>query len=920
MLIGSLGTSSETHWRGYGVILKWTVVHPDLMSPSYPGILGTPTRSRRRRWPRILLWSFAGLILIAALGVAAGVLWLRSAEVAALPALDGELHISGLSAPATVRRDAHGVPHIEAATQDDLFLAQGYVAAQDRLWQMDTFRRNANGELAEILGSSLLRRDKAQRVLQLGLTARRIYANLPPADRKRLDEYSSGVNLFISQHANTLPAEFRLLHYRPRPWTGADSLSIGMMMVQMLDTHWDAKLVREEISADLHNPKLERDLYPVGSWRDHPPTGTVIDWSLPHPAPQATSDDDDDDRSQARLAPSHTIKNLLAVKGTGFSPYRNQPRPAGALAPEGLSRTKAESPRGLKPIFLEQQATYGPKPVPFTQSVLEDLRTLRATLGLPSCSNCAPGSNNWVIAGAHTASGKPLLSNDMHLPLTEPNIWLMADLSAPGYHTAGVTLPGVPFVIAGHNEHLAWGFTALFADVQDLYHESLDGKGNYQSSDGTWKPLSIDHEVIHVRGSKDVELEVQLTEHGPLMGPMFMKPPPPMSLKWTLYDPTLNALPLYEMNTASNWAEFSAALSTWDWPTQNVVYSDDQGHIAYHAVGRVPLRPAGLAGVPIQDASGSQSKHEWQGYIPFDRMPSAFDPPSGFLATANSRVTTDSTPNPLTLEWLDPYRIERIYKSLQGRDKLTPKDMLAMQTDIYSEVDQEVGHRLAYAIDHTPGADDRLRKAADLMRSWDGRLTTDSVAASLVTRARSAFWPMILKPKLGKDADDYRWSESDFAEEEIVMHGSTDWLPPAYKNWDALLTDLVRQGMKDGKASSDISQWIYGRWHVVDIEHPLAGYLPIVSRIAGTGPQPLSGDTTTVKQVGRDFGPSQRFTMDWSNIDGSTENIVLGESSDPYSPYFRDQWADYYGGTTFALPFTAEAVAAQTRHTLRLLP
>jgi penicillin amidase len=351
-----------------------------------------------------------------------------------------------------------------------------------------------------------------------------------------------------------------------------------------------------------------------------------------------------------------------------------------------------------------------------------------------------------------------------------------------------------------------------------------------------------------------------------------------------------------------------------------VVYSDDQGHIAYHAVGRVPLRPAGLAGVPIQDASGSQSKHEWQGYIPFDRMPSAFDPPSGFLATANSRVTTDSTPNPLTLEWLDPYRIERIYKSLQGRDKLTPKDMLAMQTDIYSEVDQEVGHRLAYAIDHTPGADDRLRKAADLMRSWDGRLTTDSVAASLVTRARSAFWPMILKPKLGKDADDYRWSESDFAEEEIVMHGSTDWLPPAYKNWDALLTDLVRQGMKDGKASSDISQWIYGRWHVVDIEHPLAGYLPIVSRIAGTGPQPLSGDTTTVKQVGRDFGPSQRFTMDWSNIDGSTENIVLGESSDPYSPYFRDQWADYYGGTTFALPFTAEAVAAQTRHTLRLLP
>jgi penicillin amidase len=301
-------------------------------------------------------------------------------------------------------------------------------------------------------------------------------------------------------------------------------------------------------------------------------------------------------------------------------------------------------------------------------------------------------------------------------------------------------------------------------------------------------------------------------------------------------------------------------------------------------------------------------------------MPNAVDPPSGFLATANSRVTTDKSPYPLTLEWLDPYRAERIYKMLQGRDQLTPKDLLAVQTDVYSEVDQELAHRFAYAIDHTPGADERLRKAADLMRSWDGRLTTDSAAASIVTQARHALWPLILEPKLGKEAADYRWSESNFAEEEIVMHASPDWLPPGYKDWDALLTDAVRKGMKSGKAPGDVTQWSYGSWHVIDIEHPLAGLLPLVGRIAGTGPQPLSGDTTTVKQVDRDFGPSQRFTMDWSDIDGSTENIVLGESGNPYSPYFRDQWADYYGGTTFALPFSPAAVAAQTSHTLRLLP
>jgi penicillin amidase len=269
---------------------------------------------------------------------------------------------------------------------------------------------------------------------------------------------------------------------------------------------------------------------------------------------------------------------------------------------------------------------------------------------------------------------------------------------------------------------------------------------------------------------------------------------------------------------------------------------------------------------------------------------------------------------------LEPYRTERIYKSLQGRDQLTPNDLLAVQIDVYSEMDQELGHRFAYAIDHTPGADDRLHKTADLMRSWDGRLTTSSAAASIVTQTRAALWPLILKPKIGDLADDYTWSEKNFAEEEIVMHANPDWLPPGYKNWDALLTQAVRDGMKRGKAPNDVAQWSYGSWHVVDIEHPLSQFVPFVSSIAGTGEQPLSGDTTTVKQVGRDFGPSQRFTMDWSNVDGSTENIVLGESGDPYSPYFRDQWNDYYGGTTFALPFSPEAVDAQTRHTMRLLP
>lgn len=809
----------------------------------------TPQARRGRRVLRLALWSVGGLSVLVLLMAGAGVWWLRSATLAALPKLDGSVQAAGLTAPVTVRRDAHGVPHIDAGNQHDLFFAQGYVTAQDRLWQMDAYRRNANGELAEVMGPSLLQHDIAQRVFEFRNTAQRVYEHMPAADRAYLDDYARGVNAFIAMHGDTLPPEFRLLHYHPRPWSGVDSISVGIMMVQTLDTHWDVKLSRERISQSLHNARLEADLYPVGSWRDRPPTGMETEPARPQQTSTEADDDEDDDRAQ----------------------------------------TRRETP--------------------------DDLRALHALLGADRCDGCMPGSNNWVVAGAHTASGRPLLSNDMHLGLTVPNIWYMADLEAPDFHAEGVTLPGMPFIIAGHNEHVAWGFTALYADVQDLYVETLDGKGNYKAADGTWKPLGKDHETIRVRGRPDVTITVESTGHGPLLNPIFKHETRPIALRWTLYDPALNSIPLHEMNAAGNWKEFSKALENWNWPTQNLVYSDDQGHIAYHAIGKIPMRTAGLMGVPITDSS-----HEWTGYIPFDGLPNEYDPASGLLATANARVTTDKSPYRLSLEWADPYRIQRIYKVLQDRTKLKPQDMLMLQTDVYSEVDQELAHRFAFAIDRAEGMDETMRAAADLMRRWDGRLTTDSAAASLVVQTRRVLWPMILEPRLGKDAEEYRWSESNFAEEEIVMHSSPDWLPKGYKDWDALLATAVQRAMQEGHAPAEPADWMYGNWHVVDLEHPLGKMLPFVGRIAGTGPWPLRGDTTTVKQVGRSFGPSQRFTMDWSNIDGSTENIVLGESGNPLSPYFRDQWNDWYDGTTFAFPFTSGAVARQTSHTLTLTP
>jgi penicillin G amidase len=791
-------------------------------------------------WLRLLAGGLVVLILLGAVGATGGMTWLKHAMRMSLPQLDGDARLPGLSAQVTVRRDQHGVPHIEAATLDDLFEAQGYVTAQDRLWQMDMARRNAAGELAELLGSKLVDHDRLQRVLQMRATAERITATLSDRDRRYLEDYARGVNAFVDANRDRLPAEFRLLHYQPKLWQPVDSMLVGLSMVQILDQHWDEKLNREHIQNRL-GPTLAAELYPTGSWRDHPPTA---------PAPDLT-------------APQENIPDV---------------------------------------------------PLDETQSSLEDLLRLRQTMDRDVCGTCTPGSNEWVVSGAHTASGRAMLANDMHLEHNIPNIWYETDLKSGDFHVAGVTVPGMPYITAGHNDHIAWGYTSLYGDTQDLYVEQTNGQGDYLSADG-WHPLDKVRERIKVRFGNDVVVEVESTDHGPLITPLLPHEGRAISLRWSAYDPKVGGFPLYDLNAASNWADFRKAVSTWWGPTLNMVYADDQGHIGYQATGAMPLRPNGLSGVPIADR-----QHEWQGYVPFDALPSTLDPATGLIATANSRITPDGYAYPLTLAWASPYRNERIWKWLAGKDKLTRDDMLTLQTDVFSELDQELAQKFAYAIDHTSGSTAQMKQAADLLRTWDGVLDVNSSPAAIVLLAKQAFWPLLLKPKLGDDWKLYVWPESLFAQEELVMHAPAQWLPQQYRNWDELLAAAVKQGLEGAHAPADLAGWHYGSIHVVEVKHPLYGMLPFFKQWTGTGAQPQSGDTSTVKQVGRDFGPSQRLTVDWNDIDGATENIVMGQSGNPLSPYYRDQWPYWYSGHTFSLPFTGPAVEAATAHTLRLEP
>jgi penicillin amidase len=572
--------------------------------------------ARRSPIPRIILWLFLAVLVVLAL--AAG--YLYHVVHSALPQLDGQLQISGLSGPVTVTRDAHGVPTIEAATLEDLFFAQGYVTAQDRLWQMDVMRRYASGELSEILGPATLKIDREQRILGLRAAAKKSIETTTARDRGYFEAYARGVNAYI-EHGGHLPIEFRILRYTPKPWQVEDSVVIGNQMVKDLNYHYfyDA-LEREKILAKL-GPELTADLFVNRSLHDRPPTVMRQDLSQP----DNTNDDEDDDEDDG---PDNSV-------------------------------TRQSSP-----------------PIP-------------APADLP-----VNGSNDWVVSGEHTVTGKPLLSNDMHLGHQMPNLWYEAHLHSGTFDVAGVTLPGVPYVIVGHNQRVAWGFTNVGPTVTDVFIETFNEQGAYQTPAG-WVQPEHRMELIHVKGEPDVNVDVRITRHGPIITELVPGETRPLALRWTLYDGI--RMFLFDVNSAQNWQEFTKAFSLLDAPGQNVVYADVDGNIGYHTTGKVPIRAAGDGSLPV---SGADNAHEWTSYVPFDKLPSIYNPPSGIIATANGRITPDDYPYSLSVEWEAPWRQERIYHVLESGRKFSANDMLGLQTDIQSEAVLFAAERFVYAVDH----------------------------------------------------------------------------------------------------------------------------------------------------------------------------------------------------------------------------
>jgi penicillin amidase len=421
--------------------------------------------------------------------------------------------------------------------------------------------------------------------------------------------------------------------------------------------------------------------------------------------------------------------------------------------------------------------------------------------------------------------------------------------------------------------------------------------------------------VIRVHGQPDVIADVTVTRHGPIISDHFPGEARRLALKWTISDPAALQVPLFDMNAAQNWEQFREALRHFSSPAQNVVYADADGHIAYQTTGLVPLRTAGDGSVPV---SGADNAHEWTGYIPFEQLPTAFDPPSGIIATANGRITPDNYAQVISNEWGPPYRTERIYRVLGAAKQFSASDMLALQTDIYSDLDRYCAQRFVYSVDHASSAPQRVREAADLMREWDGKITTDSAAATIVARSRRELTRLLLEPKVGSVWPEYRWFMSSVWLENMLSRQPARWLPPNYAGWDDLLAAAVNAAVNEPEAPRKLQDWRWGKQQLLDIEHPLFGRVPLLRHWAGTGRVAQSGNGYTVKQVNSRLGPSERMTIDFSDLDNSTLNIVNGQSGQIFSPHYMDQWNAWYRGTTFSLPFSPAAVERAKAHVLTL--
>lgn len=767
------------------------------------------------------------MLLVILVVPATGYLLLRRS----FPTINGTIKVDGLKAPVEVYRDRWGVPHIYAQNIEDLFFAQGYATAQDRLWQMEFNRRIGSGTLSEVLGEAALENDRFIRTIGWRRVAEEEAANLDEETHTVLEAYAAGVNAFIESHQGNLPPEFTILGFVPAPWTPVDSIAWGKVMAWDLGENWEAELL----------------------------------WAS-------------------------LIEKLGEEKANQLAP----PYPADA------------------PLIIPSEALG--YQIPGIDPLLGQARQLKELLG---AQGAVLGSNNWVIDGQKSATGMPLLANDMHLGIQMPSVWYEVHLVSGGFNVEGYSFPGVPGIIVGHNEDIAWAVTNVGPDVQDLYIEKMNSANPDQYEyQGQWLDMEIVEEAIEVKGQeKPVVERVRLTRHGPIITPVAEGVTETLALRWTALEPNQISKSVIMLNRAKNWEEFREALKSWAVPSQNFVYADREGNIGYQMPGWIPMRAQGQGLVPVPGWTG---EYEWEKYIPFEELPHLYNPPAHYIATANNKVIGDQYPYFISHDWDIGHRAQRIRDLLEAKSILSLEDIKAIHTDTYS-IPAEIFLPYLLAIEPEGWLQER---AMNQLEGWDLHNEAQSTGAGIF----QVFYLMLVKntfaDELGDLFADYleagTWHH--LALERMVKEPNNPWFDdvttPERENRD----DIVRRSFAEtcdllGRRFGDVPhEWAWGRLHTVTFEHPLGAVKPL-NLIFNRGPIPARGSGFTVNAAGFDYsafaedplpaeigevfavqsGVSQRLIVDLSDFSNSLSIHTTGQVGIPFHKHYGDMIPSWQG-------------------------
>ncbi len=785
----------------------------------------------------VMLVTAVSLILLVAIGV--GYQLVRRS----FPRTTGSVAGVGARARIEISRDQWGVPHILAQSDYDVYFAQGYVHAQDRLWQMDMNRRTGAGRLAEVLGEAALPTDRLMRTLGIYTLGEKDLQVLPPEVLTMLQGYADGVNAFLEAHRDRLPLEFIILGYAPEPWSPLDSLAWTRVMAYGQGGNWERELLRARLVAAFGESKL-RELAPL-----YPSEGPCI----------------------------------VPGEATAFFSF--------------------------DPAYLDGVAR------PETGGLL----------GFDGA-----GSNSWVVDGSQTATGRPLLANDPHLAIQMPSIWYQVHLTAPDLDVVGVSFPGAPGVIIGHNDRIAWGLTNAIVDVQDLYIERVNPANprEYEYL-GSWEAMSIRVEELQVRGRAEPErLEVRATRHGPIITPVAKGAVEELSLRWTALDELQMLRAVYDLNRASNWSEFREALRSWQAPCQNIIYADVDGNIGYQLPGNIPIRSKGRGLVPVPGWSG---EYDWTGYIPYDDLPSVLNPPNHIIVTANNKIAAEGDVPFLSDEYADPYRAQRILELLSASDDVDVEYMIEMQSDVHSEPAAAV---VPYILAANPEGWLQER-AMGVLRSWDWRLDADSSGAGLA----QVFLQRLLANTFGDElraAGITDWNGSTAALLAIMPDAINEWFDDVSTGVVESRDDIVRRSFQEttdfwGNRFGDWigavpDQWGWGKAHFAVFQHPLGSVKPL-HLLFNRGPVALPGSADTINVAGHNATnmqvrliPSYRQVIDVGGWENSVWHHSTGQSGQPLHPHYDDLMEGWRSVTPYPMLFEPRTVNDATSGVLLLEP